>query len=189
MRHIHLLALASACTIGAVLTPAERQRGRLMRAPDHTGDGPAWFFGPDNAQRVFEPGDTIPAGWEDHPSKVKGAAPAGGGVHTARTSANGPVSEATVAKSTTSQSDTIVDPAIAATKGVGGLGDTAATGDTASQLAASSPSTDKPEVDADGHPFDPALHAATKSKTKDGKWRMKVGVTRPAPAPGYPLDL
>jgi len=46
-----------------------------------------------------------------------------------------------------------------------------------------------PELDADGHPYDPALHAATKSKTKDGLWRMKVGVSRPAPAPGYPLDL
>lgn len=48
---------------------------------------------------------------------------------------------------------------------------------------------DKPDLDADGHPFDPALHAATKSKTKAGLWRMKVGVVRPAPAPGYPLDL
>lgn len=51
---------------------------------------------------------------------------------------------------------------------------------------------DKPkaaELDAHGHAYDSALHAATKSKTKDGLWRMKVGVKRPAPAPGYPLDL
>jgi hypothetical protein len=44
-------------------------------------------------------------------------------------------------------------------------------------------------LDAHGHPFDPALHAATQSQTKAGLWRMKVGVARPDPAPGYPLDL
>lgn len=36
------------------------------------------------------------------------------------------------------------------------------------------------DVDAEGHAFDPALHTATKSKTKAGLWRMKVGVARPA---------
>lgn len=35
------------------------------------------------------------------------------------------------------------------------------------------------ERDADGHPFDPAMHTGT--KTKAGLWRMKVGVARPAP--------
>jgi hypothetical protein len=40
------------------------------------------------------------------------------------------------------------------------------------------------DVDAAGTAFDPSLHAATKSKTKAGLWRMKVGVARPAP-----LDL
>lgn len=45
------------------------------------------------------------------------------------------------------------------------------------------------DLDAHGHPYDPALHAATQSKTKEGLWRMKVGVKRPDPAPGYPLDL
>ena len=66
---------------------------------------------------------------------------------------------------------------------------------------ASPPSTPAPkqpaaaggdDLDADGHPYDPSLHAATKSKTKEGKWRMKVGVKRPDPAPGFPkppLDL
>lgn len=43
------------------------------------------------------------------------------------------------------------------------------------------------EVDASGAPFDPALHAATKSKTKAGLWRLKVGVKRPEAKP--PLDL
>lgn len=36
-----------------------------------------------------------------------------------------------------------------------------------------------PDVDADGWPYDPALHAATKTKTQAGLWRMKVGVSRP----------
>lgn len=48
---------------------------------------------------------------------------------------------------------------------------------------------EKADLDADGHPYDPALHAGTGSKTKAGLWRMKVGVARPKPAPGYPLDL
>lgn len=53
---------------------------------------------------------------------------------------------------------------------------------------------DPADLDAHGHAYDPALHAATQSKTKDGLWRMKVGVKRPDPAPGYPkpaapLDL
>lgn len=45
------------------------------------------------------------------------------------------------------------------------------------------------DLDAHGHAYDAKLHAATQSKTKDGLWRMKVGVKRPDPAPGYPLDL
>lgn len=42
------------------------------------------------------------------------------------------------------------------------------------------------EIDADGHPFDPSLHTGT--KTKAGLWRMKAGVSRPAPKPGFPLN-
>lgn len=41
------------------------------------------------------------------------------------------------------------------------------------------------EVDAAGWPWSPELHASTKGKTKDGLWRMKVGVTRPDPKPGF----
>lgn len=47
-----------------------------------------------------------------------------------------------------------------------------------------SPSDDG-EVDAAGWPWSPELHASTKGKTKDGLWRMKVGVTRPDPKPGF----
>lgn len=44
------------------------------------------------------------------------------------------------------------------------------------------------EIDAHGHPWSAELHASTKGKTKDGLWRMKVGVTRPDPLPGFPVD-
>lgn len=55
-------------------------------------------------------------------------------------------------------------------------------GATATTLA--SPS-DGGEVDAHGHPWNAELHAATKGKTKDGLWRMKVGVVRPDPVAGF----
>lgn len=46
-----------------------------------------------------------------------------------------------------------------------------------------------PAVDSSGAPFDPELHAATRTLTSAGLWRMKVGVKRPA-APAAPnLDL
>lgn len=43
-------------------------------------------------------------------------------------------------------------------------------------------------VDAHGWPWSADMHASTGNKTKDGLWRMKVGVSRPDPKPGYPLD-
>jgi len=39
---------------------------------------------------------------------------------------------------------------------------------------------DPNEVDAAGTPWSADKHASTKGKTKDGLWRMKVGVARPA---------
>lgn len=150
---------------------------------------PQWAYGPGGASAVFNSAEEIPAGWVDHPSKVKGAADTSdSGVKTPITSANGPVSEAKVAKSTTAASQTALDPAKAATTGVAGMGSTPATGDTASQPTGSDVSGNTAEVDAQGHPFDANLHAATRSKTKDGLWRMKVGVKRPAPLVA-PLDL
>lgn len=47
-------------------------------------------------------------------------------------------------------------------------------------------SVDASELDAGGHPWSEALHASTKGTTKDGYWRMKVGVSRPADLPGFP---
>ena len=184
MRHLAMIsALASASALGIAATAAELQAGRLMRAPDHgTFDGPTYFYGPNGQSGVFEAQGDVPTGWKDHPSKVGGEA--GGGVGTAHQPANATTSAAEAAKSTEAKSQTHTDPAISATSGVGGAGSTPASGQAPKSAAANGP-----ELDADGHPFDPTLHAATKSKTKGGLWRMKVGVSRPAPAPGYPLDL
>lgn len=51
---------------------------------------------------------------------------------------------------------------------------------------ASHAATDDGTVDADGWPWSADLHASTKSMTSAGLWRMKVGVTRPDPKPGFP---
>lgn len=186
MRTLAILsALCSASVLGIAATAAELQRGRLMRAPDHPyrhQEFPSWRYGPNGQSVIVNSEDETPSGFEDHPSKVGGEA--GGGQGTAHESANGSISEAGAAKTTTAKSQTAIDPAKAAQSGVGGLAPTPPTGQ-----AATGEGT---EVDADGHPYDPALHAATKSKTKAGLWRMKVGVARPAPrvpTPGQPLDL
>lgn len=43
------------------------------------------------------------------------------------------------------------------------------------------------EVDAHGWPWSADMHASTKGKTQEGLWRMKVGVKRPDPKPGFPI--
>lgn len=48
--------------------------------------------------------------------------------------------------------------------------------------------SDPSVVDAHGHPWSPDLHASTKTQTKEGLWRMKVGVSRPEPLPGFPKE-
>ena len=44
-------------------------------------------------------------------------------------------------------------------------------------------------VDAGGWPWSADLHASTKGVTKEGLWRMKVGVARPDPKPGFPIGV
>lgn len=51
------------------------------------------------------------------------------------------------------------------------------------------PDTETVQLDADGHAWDAEIHAASKSMTKAGLWRMKVGASRPAPVSSQPLDL
>lgn len=46
--------------------------------------------------------------------------------------------------------------------------------------------SDDGTLDAAGWAWDASLHASTKGTTKDGLWRMKVGVSRPDPKPGFP---
>lgn len=53
---------------------------------------------------------------------------------------------------------------------------------------ASPAASDDGEIDTHGHPWSADLHASTKGKTKDGLWRMKVGVSRPDPKPGFPVE-
>jgi hypothetical protein len=31
---------------------------------------PKWFYGPNDQAKVFEDAESVPAGWQDHPSKV-----------------------------------------------------------------------------------------------------------------------
>lgn len=64
--------------------------------------------------------------------------------------------------------------------------ESAGTGPNASQPAVTASPSDG--IDAHGHPWSADLHASTKGKTKDGLWRMKVGVSRPDPLPGFPKD-
>lgn len=38
---------------------------------------PAWYFGPNGEERIFQKIEDVPKGWQDHPSKFKPRAPEG----------------------------------------------------------------------------------------------------------------
>lgn len=38
---------------------------------DKDRNWPAWYYGPNDAAEIFESADDVPAGWVDHPAKVK----------------------------------------------------------------------------------------------------------------------
>jgi hypothetical protein len=116
---------------------------------------PAWFYGPNGKSAIFEAEGDVPPGWQDHPEKV------------AADPSNVRTGSASLA------------PAAATDKDKAGQSGTKTPTPPATDKAAAA--TDNADVDAAGWPFDPSLHAATRSKTKDGLWRMKVGVSRPAP--------
>lgn len=61
----------------------------------------------------------------------------------------------------------------------------ATTGETLAETA--SLPVDDGTVDAHGWPWSADMHASTKGMTQDGLWRMKVGVKRPDPKPGFPI--
>jgi hypothetical protein len=132
---------------------------------------PAWFYGPNGQSRIFQHDSEVPAGWQDHPSKVI-------------------TPEKTGSKPMPAQTDKVpaekrgaapVDAKNDATgQATGGKATDNATGDQSNTL------------DADGWPWTAELHAPTQTKTKAGLWRMKVGASRPAPKEGFPkpvLDL
>jgi hypothetical protein len=156
-------ALLSASTAGLAITIAERSRGRLMRAPDGHSSWPAWFYGPNNQSDTFSSPEEVPAGWVDHPSLV----PPEKVITPARTGSAPAAAPATVTG--------------------GGSTSRAQTG-----AGSAAPGDQSNTLDAAGWPWDADLHSATKSMTKAGLWRMKVGVERPASKEGYPkpvLDL
>lgn len=160
---------------------------------------PAWRYGPNGESLIFQSEDEVPAGWEDHPSKHDRDVGAESGTRTAVQPANVTTTEEDAARTVAPTSQTQVSPERAAVAGVGGDGkvaaETAARGagavDTERREQEGKPGKDSPtvELDADGWPWSADLHAVTKTKTKDGRWRMKVGVKRPDPKPGFPLDL
>lgn len=131
---------------------------------DNKKNWPAWRYGPEGKSAVFERESDVPAGWMDHPSKVGEKEPA----TTATT--------ATIATTATAPTAPTAPAAPAATP-------------SSSDGAPSSSDGAPVELDTAGWPWTAELHASSKSKTTQGLWRMKVGVSRPDPKPGYPLDL
>lgn len=132
---------------------------------------PAWFYGPGGASKVFTSEAEVPAGWHDHPSK-----------------------HITPEKTGSKPLEPVVDRQPAAKTGAAPV--VAKNDATALQTGGTSVAGTTTDVsntlDADGHPWSAEMHSATKNITKGGLWRMKVGVTRPDPMPGYPkpaLDL
>lgn len=156
--------MASAAAVGIMPTAAERQRGRLMRAPDHVA-WPAWRYGPKGESQVFDSEAEVPAGWQDHPSKVIAPEDTGSKPKAPKVDEIPPGRRGAAPVATPTPPPPPPNPA---------------TTDVSNDL------------DSDGHAWDGELHAATRTKTNDGKWRMKVGKSRPDPKPGFPkppLDL
>lgn len=87
------------------------------------------------------------------------------------------------AVSATAERPTPPNPSPSTSTATTGTGSAPTTDAAAGQDA---PTGDSAEVDAAGWPWSPDLHASTKGTTKEGLWRMKVGVSRPDPKPGFP---
>jgi hypothetical protein len=129
-------------------------------------DFPAWYYGPEGQSDVFERAEDVPEGWQDHPSKVITPERTGSKPMPPRTD-RVPADQRGAAPVVASNNAT--------SQQTGGSG--VDSGDQSNTL------------DACGHAWDASLHAKTQTKTKDGLWRMKVGVRRPPPAEGYPKPV
>lgn len=142
-------------------------------------DFPAWRYGPNGASDTFNSEADVPAGWQDHPSKVENQG------KSSQTPVVGGVGDP--------GSGSLVNPGLGS-GGDGGNGEAAKRQSDGGQPQGSdrTDTSMTDEFDAAGWPWDANLHASTKTKTGAGLWRMKVGVSRPAPKPGFlstSLDL
>lgn len=157
---------------------------------------PAWYYGPNGESQIFQNEKDVPSGWKDHPSKHDRDVGANTGTRTAVQPANVTTTEEDAARTTDARSQTQISPEEAAQAGISADGskvngeEALNAGDPNTARTDHSDRSEKPvEIDTDGWPWSPDLHSTTKGKTKDGLWRMKVGVKRPASKPGFPLDL
>lgn len=81
----------------------------------------------------------------------------------------------------------VITPAKTGSAPVGGASTAAGTASAAQTGSGpKGPGDQSNTLDAAGWPWDAKLHAATKTMTSAGLWRMKVGVSRPAPKPTAP---
>lgn len=144
---------------------------------------PAMRFGPNGETVIVNSDGETPKGFSSKRDKSST------GTQTAVAPANATTSAEKASKTTDEKSRAAADVAKAAKAGVGGAGQQPVASQPAKADESKGADPSKVELDAHGHAYDPSLHAGTGSKTKAGLWRMKVGVSRPEPAAGYPLDL
>jgi hypothetical protein len=129
-------------------------------------DFPAWFYGPNGQSQICQSEADVPEGWQDHPSKVI----------TPERTGSAPLPPQTDQLSEGQRGAGPVNPGDQGGNN-GGKPAPGSTGDVSNTL------------DAHGWPWSAEMHASTQAKTKAGLWRMKVGVSRPAPKPGFPKPL
>jgi len=125
---------------------------------------PSWRYGPNGESQVFETASAVPAGWQDHPSKVVTAARSGSEPLPPQTDQVPPEQRGAAP---------VQQPNDATGEQSGGAARDTQISDVSNTL------------DADGWPWSAELHSATQSQTKAGLWRMKVGASRPDPKPSH----
>lgn len=127
---------------------------------------PSWATGPNGEREIFNSEAEVPKGWKHHDDDNLAAPP----------------------KNPTKAPPQPVDVQKAAAEAQQSGG--AIEGSEGAPQPADVQQKPENELDAAGVAFDPSRHAATKTKTSKGLWRMKVGVNRPADEGVIkPLDL
>ena len=126
---------------------------------------PAWRYGPNGQSAIHESEDTVPKGWQDHPSKVLTPERAGSVPIT-------PTKDKIPAEKTGGAPVKVTDPII----------------DEAAAHALRQTASDVSNtLDTDGQAWDGEVNDPSQSRDADGRWTMLEGKDRPAPAPGYPI--